>query len=276
MTSKANHFHLTFRNNSHLKGWFCYFNRVAFLLCLLQVHFDARCVIHLPCCTVVGLHVCDRDDGRGGWRTQKGESSADGLLVAWLLWPSGPLSSDCHSWGLRYRFLRRSHSSKLTPPTKHCLPRPTSHDAICPDRRKDRGLKPTYIFFHWFVLSFASLGSSINHFQPHLFTRCLYLLLCPASLSYLSWSFSSSYPPFSFQSTIHICLFNIPSPTLPPFAPAFTFSYLDRFHLGGNNPLTGSFIRMTSSNPFVAVGWINPAHSLALTEFIMEAQIQSA
>lgn len=25
---------------------------------------------------------------------------------------------------------------------------------------------------------------------------------------------------------------------------------------------------MTSSNPFVAVGWINPAHSLALTEFL--------
>lgn len=76
------------------------------------------------------------------------------------------------------------------------------------------------------------------------------------------------------QSTSAFSIFR--SPALPPFAPAFTFIYLDRFHLGENNPLTGSFIRMTSSNPFVAVGWINPAHSLALTEFIMEAQIQSA
>lgn len=89
-------------------------------------HYDARCVIHLPRCTVAGLHVC-----WGWWERRRPahwrQSSADGLLVAWLLWPSGPLSSDCHSWGLRYRFLRRSHSSKLTSPTKHCLPRPTSH-----------------------------------------------------------------------------------------------------------------------------------------------------
>lgn len=99
-------------------------------------------------------------------------------------------------------------------------------------------------------------------------------LSCPPIFPFLVLLFISS--PFCFQSAIHICLFNICSPTLPPFALAFTFIYLDRFHLGGNNPLTGSFIRMTSSNPFVAVGWINPAHSLALTEFIMEAQIQSA
>lgn len=139
-------------------------------------------------CSVALLqyYVCDRDYGWGGWHTQKGESSADGLLVAWLLWPSGPLSSDCHSWGLRDRFLWRSHSSKLTPPTKHCLPRPTSHHAICPDRWKDGGLKPTYIFFHWFVLSFVSLGSPINHFQLHLFIWCLYLLLCTTFISFPS------------------------------------------------------------------------------------------
>lgn len=79
-----------------------------------------------------------------------------------------------------------------------------------------------------------------------------HLFLCPAPLSAPSWSFSSSHAHFCF----HICLLKKknPSPTLPPFATAFTFIYLDRFHLGGNNPLTGSFIRMTSSNPFVAVG----------------------
>lgn len=175
------------------------------------MHYDARCVIHLLCFTVAGLHVRDRGDRRGGWCTQKGESSADGLLVAWLLWPSGPLSSDCHSWGLRYRFLRRSHSSKLTPPTKHCLPRPTSHDAICPDRWKDRGLKPTYIFFHWFVLFFwVSLGSSINHFQPHLFTLCRYPLLrfCPTIFSFLVSVFiSSTFSVSSAQSTSAFSIF---------------------------------------------------------------------
>lgn len=135
----------------------------------------------------------DRDDGKGGWRTQKGESSADGLLVAWLLRPSGPLSSDCHSWGLQYRFLGRSHSSKLTPPTKHCLPRPTSHDAICPDRWKDRGLKPSYIFFHWFLLSFVSLDSSINHFHPHIhFLSLSSPLSRPTVLSFLLSLFISS------------------------------------------------------------------------------------
>lgn len=179
------------------------------------MHYDARCVIHLLCCTVV----CDQDDGRGGWRTQKAESSADGLLLAWLLWPSGPLSSDCHSWGLRYRFLRHSHSSKLKPPTKHCLPRPTSHDAICLDRWKDRGLKPTYIFLHWFVLSFVSLGSSIDHFEPRFFTPCLHLFLCPAPLSFPSWSFSSSHPYFCFQSAIHIWLFKKKKILLQLFRP---------------------------------------------------------
>ena len=184
-----------------------------------------------------------------------------------MLRPSGPLSSDCHSWGLRYRFLWRSHSSKLTPPTKHCLPRPTSHDAICPDRWKGRGLKPN-LYLLPLICPFFCLPWLI-HQSFSSFTLCLYLLpryLFPSSLhlNHLAVARAQS----------HICLFNIPSPTLPPFAPAFTFIYLDRFHLGGNNPLTGSFIRMTSSNPFVAVGWINPAHSLALTEFIMEAQIQ--
>lgn len=68
--------------------------------------------------------------------------------------------------------------------------------------------------------------------------------------------------------------FVMPSPALPPFALLFTFICLDRFHLGGNNLRAASFIQMTSSNPFFAVGCINPAHSLAPTEFITEAQIQ--
>lgn len=196
------------------------------------MHYDARCVIHLLCFTVAGLHVRDRGDRRGGWCTQKGESSADGLLVAWLLWPSGPLSSDCHSWGLRYRFLRRSHSSKLTPPTKHCLPRPTSHDAICPDRWKDRGLKPTYIFFHWFVLFFLGLpwlihqsfSASLIHFvslsSPPLLPYYLFLPGLCLHLIHL----------FCFQCAIHICLFNIPSPTPSTLCPGV------HVHLFGSLP----------------------------------------
>lgn len=195
-------------------------------------------------------------------RGRRGGSAADGLLVAWLLRPSGPLSSDCHSWGLRCRFLWRSHSSQQKPPTKRCLPTPTHHDAICLDRWKDRGLKTAYIFFHWFLLFFC---------LPRLIHQLFSASLLQLRLSVLT--------DFCFQSTSAFSKKkkkNILSPTLLPFAPAFTFIYLDCFHLGGNNPLTGSFIRMTSSNPFVAVGSINPAHSLALTEFIMEAQIQSA
>lgn len=42
----------------------------------------------------------------------------------------------------------------------------------------------------------------------------------------------------------------------------FTFSCLDRLHLGEANPLTASFIRMTSLNPFFDIGCVNPAHSL--------------
>lgn len=164
---------------------------------LLKMHHCARRVNHCHCYTVATRHVCDQNEGRAGWCTQKGESSADGLLVAWLLWPSGPLSSDCHSWGLRERFLQHFHSSKLTPPTKHCLPRPTSHHAICPDRWKDTGLKLSYIFFHWFVLSFVSPGSPINHFHPHLLTLCCYLLLCPAPLSFPCEPLSSHHPPVS-------------------------------------------------------------------------------
>lgn len=146
------------------------------------MHYDAECVIPLLCCRVAEVHVCDQDYGRGGWHTQNGESSADGLLVAWLLWPSGPLSSDCHSWGLRDRFLWRSHSSKLTPPTKHCLPRPTSHHAICPDRWKDGGLKPTYIFFHWFLLSFVSLGSPIIFNSTYSFCVSIFSFVHPCHL----------------------------------------------------------------------------------------------
>lgn len=51
------------------------------------------------------------------------------------------------------------------------------------------------------------------------------------------------------------------SAPLPPFAPAFTFIYLGLFHLGGNNPLTASFIRTTSANPPLAVGQILPARA---------------
>lgn len=215
---------------------------------------------------VAGLHVYDQDAGRGGgWCTQKAESSADGLLVAWLLWPSGPLSSDCHSWGLRDRFLWRSHSSKLTPPTV-CPDQPLTMPFALTDGKTEVWNQPISSSNDLsFLLSPLAHPSII--FTLTYFTLCLYLRLCPALLL--------EYLPFCSRSAFHIFpwLLNIPFPTLPPSALAFTFIYLDLFHLGGNNPLTGSFIRMTSSNPFVAVGWINPTHSLVLTEFIMEAQI---
>lgn len=129
--------------------------------------------------------------------------------------------------------------------------------------------------------------------------QCLLPLIC--SFFLLLWfihqSFSTSHlhfvslfsplsSPAIFASTLspsplHPCVskdpstVQHPSPTLLPFALVFAFIYLDRFHLKRNNPLTGSFIQMTSSNPFPAVGWINPAHSLPLTEFITESRIQS-
>lgn len=42
----------------------------------------------------------------------------------------------------------------------------------------------------------------------------------------------------------------------------FIFSCLDRLHLREANPLTASFIRMTSLNPFFDIGCVNPTHSL--------------
>lgn len=136
----------------------------------LKTDSVARCAHHLQSGTVAGINVCDHSYGMDGWCTRKAESLADSLLVVWLLWPRGPLSSDCHSWGLWDRFLQNSHSSKLTPPTKPWLPRPTSHCAICPERWKDRGLKLTYIFIHWYVffclswLIHQSVFSSLIHF----------------------------------------------------------------------------------------------------------------
>lgn len=245
-----------------------------FTFTLLEMHYDTRCVIHLLCCTVAGLHVCHQDDGRGGWRRRERAQ----LMACW--WPdcSGPAAH----WAVIATAGASGTDSSGAPiaqswhlPLSTVYPdQPLTMPFVLTDGKTEVWNQPISSSTDLsFFLVF--LGSSINHFQPHFFT--LYLcLLCPALLSFPSKSLSSSHPPFCFQSAIRICLFNIPSTTLPPFALAFTFIYLDRFHLGGNNPLTGSFIRMTSSNPFVAVGWINPAHSLALTEFIMEAQIQSA
>lgn len=228
------------------------------------MHCNDRCVIHL-----LWLRVYDQDAGTGGgWCTQKAESSADGLLVAWLLWPSGPLSSDCHSWGLRDRFLWRSHSSKLTPPTV-CPDQPLTMPFGLTDGKTEVWNQPISSSNDLsFLLSPLAHPSIIFTFTY--FTLRLHFCLCLALRSFLSGVF----PDVSI-SQFHIFpwFFKTPFPTLPPSALAFTFIYLVLFHLGGSNPLTGSFIRMTSSNPFVAVGWINPAHSLALTEFIMEAQI---
>lgn len=144
-----------------------------------------------------------------------------------MLWPSGPLSSDCHSWGLRDRFLQDSHSSKLTPPTKHCLPRPTSHRAICPDRWKDRGfetnlyllplIRPFFFFLPW--LTHQSFSPSLTHFV------FLSSLSCPTIFFFLVSFFITllfrervclSYAPSPNSSTlrpgVHIHLFG----SLPP------------------------------------------------------------
>lgn len=88
----------------------------------LKMDSVARCAHHLQSSTVAGINVSDHSYGIDGWCARKAESLADSLLVVWLLWPRGPLSSDCHSWGLWDRFLQDSHSSKLTPPTKPGLP----------------------------------------------------------------------------------------------------------------------------------------------------------
>lgn len=90
-------------------------------------------------------------------------------------------------------------------------------------------------------LAFSLPVSIFSSVLPH------YLFLPGLSLHLIHISVSRAQSTSAFSK-------KIPSPTLPPFALAFTFIYLDRFHLGGNNPLTGSFIRMTSSNPFLAVG----------------------
>lgn len=180
-----------------------------------------------------------------------------------MLWPSGPLSSDCHSWGLRDRFLRRSHSSKLTPPTKHCLLTPTSPHAICPDRWKDMSFETNLLPL---ICPFFLLGSLINHFPPLMLSFYIFTTTSCCFTVSSTCLFLKNNPRFPFHH---------PIPTPLPFTLAFEFIYLDLFHLRANNPLTGSFIRMTSSNPFVAVGWINPAYSLALTEFIMKARIHS-
>lgn len=109
-------------------------------------------------------------------------------------------------------------SRRSLPPSTAC-PDWTSHDAICLDRWKDRGLKSTYIFLHWFVFSLVSLGSSINLLQPHFITQS------PHYLS-PSWSFSSSHPRFCF----HICFLKKPSPTLSVLSPRV------HIHLFGSLP----------------------------------------
>lgn len=63
------------------------------------------------------------------------------------------------------------------------------------------------------------------------------------------------------QSQAHGALSRSPLPLVFP-CQTFTFICLDRLHLREAKPLTASFIRMTSLNPFTDIGWVNPAHSL--------------
>lgn len=138
------------------------------------------------------------DDGRGVWRTQKARrSSADGSPVAWLLWPSGPLSSDCHSWGLRCTFQRQCHSSEPEPPTERRQARADlswCHLSWQMERQRletDPYLPPLICPFFclpWLVhRSFWAFAFSLSIFLP---------------LSAPSQRFSSSHPHFCFQSAI--------------------------------------------------------------------------
>lgn len=247
------------------KGWILhifteissFINSNSFLLCwpqmLPQVHYNARCRDHLNA-VQLHSHVCD---AHGRHKTQ--------LIACW--WP------DCSGLVAHWAVIATAGASGIdfcrTPiaqswhlPLSTVCPDQPLTMPFCPDRWKGWGLKLTYIFFHWYLLSFLSRGSSINHSTFHLFTLCFYLLLCPVLQSLSMYFLSSFHPPGCFNSNTHFCFFNPASLTLPPSALPFTFTYLDRFHLRGNNPLTGSFRQMTSSNPFVAVGWINPVHSL--------------
>lgn len=106
-------------------------------------------------------------DGRGVWRTQKARRSlADGSPVAWLLRPSGPLSSDCHSWGLRCTFWQQCHSSEPQPPTERrqaWAGLSWCHLSWQMERQRletDRYLPPLI------CPAFVSLGSSIHHSEP--------------------------------------------------------------------------------------------------------------
>lgn len=135
-----------------------------------------------------------------------------------MLRPAGPLSSDCHSWGLRRRFPARRRrrlgaaASRRAPPVPgEALMMPF----VLTDGKTEAGKQlpsspPD--------LSFLCVRGLI-HQSPERRSKALPALSAPASAA------------------------------LPPFAPALTFIYLDLFHVGANNPLTGSFIRMTSSNP---------------------------
>lgn len=103
-------------------------------------------------------------DGRGVWRTQEARQSlADGSPVAWLLRPSGPLSSDCHSWGLRCTFRLQCHSSEPKPPTERrqaWAGLSWCHLSWQMERQRletDRYLPPLI------CPAFVSLGSSIHH-----------------------------------------------------------------------------------------------------------------
>lgn len=131
----------------------------------------------------------------------------------------GPLSSDCHSWGLRRRFPvpPRLHAaaSRQAPPVPN---EPLMMPFVLTDGKTEAGKQlpssPTDLSFLCVRrLIHQSLGAT-----PHR-SKALPALSAPTSAA------------------------------LPPFAPALTFIYLDLFHVGANNPLTGSFIWMTSSNP---------------------------
>lgn len=130
-----------------------------------------------------------------------GRSSADGLPVAWLLRPSGPLSSDCHSWCLWCRFLQRSHSLVPKPPTKHRLPR----------------LNLSWCYLSW---QMERQRLEINLYLPPLI--CLFSCVPWLIHQSLAASLHHSIPPLSFPFLVF--LFISSTFLFPHLLPQKTFS----------------------------------------------------
>ena len=192
-----------------------------FVYCVfLRMHCDDKCVNLLLRCTVAALCISDqdyRDYGRGEWHrhtqththTLKGESSADG----WCWWP------DCSGPAAHWAVIATAGASGTDssgapiaqswhlPLSTVCPGQPLTTPFVLSDGKTEVWNQlissPTDLSFSFCLprLAHQSLSTPLIHFV---------YLFSPLS----SPSESHSSPPFS-----HICLFNIPSPKLPPSPP---------------------------------------------------------